>query len=232
MAKKSRALIYQKIFVILLFVVSGSLLLTLIWSTFRMETSSDFIEGRDYQLIEKPRRIRGEKIEVIEFFSYGCVHCYRFEPVLAAWVPEKKDTIKFFQTPAVMSKYWELLGKHYYTLMRLKELDNHHMGIFHAIHSSGQDFDSEEKLFEFVKKTGIDFDSYLKMFESTEVSADIQKARQMARRLRISAVPAIVVHGKYLVQTSREIGLERVTEVVSYLIAKEVHGTTLMTNKD
>ena len=222
MVKKSRFLRQQKVFAGLLGIIAIGILITLLWQTIQTGSSSQIIEGRDYTLVEKTRRIRGERIELIEFFSYACVHCYRLEAILKDWIPNQKDKIEFVQIPAVMSNYWSILGKHYFTLKRLKKLDRHHIGIFNSIHSSGRIFDSEEKLFDFVKTTNIEFDSYEKIFRSIEVKSDIQRANQMARRLKISAVPTFVVQGKYIVTTGRDVGLRRAKQVVEFLIDKEL----------
>ena len=222
MVKKSRFLRQQKAFAALLGIIAIGILITLFWQTLQTGSNSQFIEGRDYTLLEKPRRIRGERIELIEFFSYACVHCYRLEPILKDWIPNQQDEIEFVQIPAVMSSYWSILGKHYYTLKRLEKLDSHHIGIFNAIHSSGRIFDSEEKLFDFVKTTNIEFGSYEETYRSIEVKSDIQRANQMARRLKIAAVPTFVVQGKYVVKTGRDISLRRAKQVVEFLIDKEL----------
>ncbi len=222
MVKKSRFLRQQKAFAGLLGIIAIGILITLFWQTYQTGSSSQIIEGRDYTLVEKPRRIRGERIELIEFFSYACVHCYRLEPILKDWIPNQKDEIEFVQIPAVMSNYWSILGKHFYTLKRLEKLDSHHIDIFNAIHSSGRIFDSEEKLFDFIKTTNIEFGSYEELYRSIEVKSDIQRASQMAKRLKISAVPTFVVQGKYIVKTGRDIGLRRAKQVVEFLIDKEL----------
>ena len=222
MVKKSRFLSQQKTFAFLLAVIAIGILIALFWQTYRSGDNSEIIEGRDYSLVEKPRRIRNEKIELIEFFSYACSHCYRLEPILKDWLSEEQDRIVFVQIPAVMNEYWEVLGKHYFTLQRLGKLDDHHMDIFNAIHSSGKIFDSERKLLDFVKTTGVEFDSYEKTFRSIEIESEIQKANQMARRLKITSVPTLVVQGKYIVKTGRGMGLKRAKKVAEFLIDKEV----------
>jgi len=222
MVKKSRFLSQQKMFAFLLGIIAIGILITLLWQTYQTGGNSQIIEGRDYTLLEKPRRIRGERIELIEFFSYACVHCYRLEPILKDWVSNQQDKIEFVQIPAVMNEYWKVLGKHYFTLQRLGKLDSNHMDIFNAIPSSGKIFDSEKRLFDFIKTTAIEFDSYEKTFRSIEVQSDLQKANQMAKRLKIAAVPTLVVQGKYLVKTGRDIGLRRAKQVVEFLIDKEL----------
>tara|TARA_E500000075_G_C6933685_1_gene290591 strand:- start:362 stop:1060 length:699 start_codon:yes stop_codon:yes gene_type:complete len=222
MVKKSRFLSQQKIFALILAVIAIGILVALFWQTYQTGNNSQIVEGRDYTLVEKPRRIRDEKIELIEFFSYACVHCYRLEPILKDWLSNQQDEIAFVQIPAVMNEYWKILGRHYFTLQRLGKLDTRHMDIFNAIHSSGKIFDSETKLLDFVKTTALEFDSYEKIFRSIEVDSDLQKANQMARRMKITAVPTLVVQGKYIVKTGRGIGLKRAKQVAEFLIDKEL----------
>ncbi|MCB1645878.1 MAG: hypothetical protein KDI36_10505, partial [Pseudomonadales bacterium] len=77
------------------------------------------VEGTHYTRIDSPRKPRGTKPEVMEFFSYGCVHCFNFDPDLKDWVAGQKDSITFIQTPVVGGDYWRLLGQTYYTLLEM-----------------------------------------------------------------------------------------------------------------
>ena len=42
-------------------------------------------QGQDFTLLSPPQATEGGgKVEVIEFFSYACGHCYKLEPFLEA----------------------------------------------------------------------------------------------------------------------------------------------------
>ena len=82
----------------------------------------EFVEGEHYTLVESPRRIRGDKIEVMEFFSYGCIHCYNFDPGLTDWAESNSDRINFVRKPAISNDYWRILGRNFYTMDKLGKL--------------------------------------------------------------------------------------------------------------
>ena len=87
--KQSRVLVQQKIAAASLAAVALIAAAYLFWMTVDDAPQGEFIEGEHYLLIDNPRRIRSDKIEVMEFFGYACVHCYNFDPILTDWVEEK-----------------------------------------------------------------------------------------------------------------------------------------------
>lgn len=221
MAKKeSKFLRQQKIAVGGLAVVVLAIVAYLSWLTASDANLDEIVEGEHYQLIENPRRIRGDQIEVMEFFSYACVHCYNFDPLIKEWA-EARDDITLVQTPAIANEYWRLLGRHYYTLQAMDAPEENHMRAFRAIHEARQAFNGPEKMIQFAESSGLDRENYEKAFNSTEVSNALNRADQMARRLRVAAVPTIIVQGKYLVRTTSTVGPRRMLQVIDYLVTKE-----------
>ena len=180
----------------------------------------DFEEGEHYIVLENPRRVRGEKIEVMEFFSYACPHCYNFEPELADWAEDNQARINFVQTPAVSSDYWRLLGRNYYTLESLELLDDQHMAFFREIHDVKRQFTSPDALADYYDGKGVTRADYLDAFNSTEVVNNVSMADRMGRRLLVSSVPSVVVHGKYMVRTTRSVGPSRMLDVLNFLVDK------------
>ncbi|MCZ6504311.1 MAG: thiol:disulfide interchange protein DsbA/DsbL [Gammaproteobacteria bacterium] len=224
MAKKARSfLVQQKIAV----GVVALIFIALIgyFSTLVVKDSpilGDFVEGEHYTLLEKPRRIRGEKIEVMEFFSYGCVHCYNFDPELNDWVVANIDRVKFIRTPAISSDYWRILGRNYYTMDRLGIVDDYHLSFFREVHEVKRNFTSLNRLGDYFDGKGTTADEYKKVFSSPEVSRKIAAADQMARRLQVASVPTIIVHGKYMIRPTRSVGTARMLEVMDFLVNKEL----------
>ena len=180
-----------------------------------------YLEGEHYQLLENPRRVRGDKVEVMEFFSYGCVHCFNFEPMLADWVESKGNDINFVRTPAIANDYWRILGRAYFTLDQMEVLEDKHMAMFRAIHQSRSDLSTPEALIDFIEENGVDRDKFESTYHSTQVDSAINRADQMARRLKVATVPTIVIQGKYLVRTTRSIGQIRMLDVMDYLVGLE-----------
>ncbi|MBT3623777.1 MAG: thiol:disulfide interchange protein DsbA/DsbL [Gammaproteobacteria bacterium] len=220
--KQSRVLVQQKIAAASLSGVVLAAAAYLFWMTIDDAPQGEFIEGEHYLLIENPRRIRSDQIEVMEFFGYACVHCYNFDPILADWVQEKSGSIKFIQTPAISSEYWRLLGQNFLTYQELGEQDKYHTPFFRAIHSGGRAFSDEESLSAFYEQLGGDKQTYINAFNSVGVASELSRADNMARRLKVAMVPSIVIQGKYLVRTSGSVGPKRMLDVMDYLVEKEL----------
>jgi thiol:disulfide interchange protein DsbA len=223
MAKKqSRFLVQQKIAVAVFALFAVAVVGYLTMLMFEDAPLGEFVEGEHYQLIDNPRRIRSDKVEVMEFFSYACVHCYNFDPDLTDWVEEQGEKVNFIRMPAVASDYWRLLGRNYYAMEQLGITDNQHMAFFRAVHDAQQVFNSVGKLRSYYDSRGVDPDEYEAAFKSTEVTGQISRADQMARRLKVASVPTIVIQGKYEIRTTASIGPKRMLEVMDYLVKKEM----------
>ncbi|MBT4494664.1 MAG: thiol:disulfide interchange protein DsbA/DsbL, partial [Gammaproteobacteria bacterium] len=203
----------------------------LTWMTVQDAPLGEFVEGEHYQLIDNPRRIRSDKIEVMEFFSYACVHCFNLDPNLTDWVEEQGDNVEFIRIPAVASEYWRLLGRAYYTLEQIDAIGAHHMTLFRAIHQSRQTFPTPESLFDYAQDAGIDRELFESTYKSTPVNSALNRADQMSRRLKVASVPTIVIQGKYIVRTTRAVGPTRMLEVMDYLVEKERTATNTDSEK-
>ncbi len=219
--KRSRILQQQKIAVAGFGAVIVLIIAFLLWQTAEDIPGGEFVEGEHYFLVENPRRIRSEEIEIMEFFSYGCIHCYNFDPILLDWVEDKGEAINFVRTPAIANDYWRVLGRVYYTLEAMDALEDQHMRLFRAIHDGRRTFVSVDALFDYFEEAGLDRQVFENTFSSAQVTAELNRADQMARRLRVAAVPTMIVHGKYLVRASGAVGMRRMLDVMDFLIAKE-----------
>jgi thiol:disulfide interchange protein DsbA len=221
MAKRSSFLLKQKIAALTIGLAAvGSLLYLLVLSTTDESAQGIFTEGKHYAVVENPRRIRGEKVEVMEFFSYGCIHCYNFDDALTDWVNERKDKVRFIRSPLVGNEHWRLLGRHYYTLEQLKQTAQRHTSSFAAIHDRGKIFNRVENLADYFADDDLPQQTYTNTFNSPAVNGQVGLADQLSRRFKVSSVPTLVVHGKYKVGMTVDIGPNRMLEVVDHLIEK------------
>jgi len=183
--------------------------------------TGDFVEGEHYLVLQNPRRVRGDRIEVMEFFSYACPHCYTFDPDLASWAERNSDRITLVRTPAIGSDYWRLLGRHFYTMEELGILGQEHEAFFREIHDVGRQFTTPASLARFYDgRDGLTERDYEVAFNSTAVARKLDVADAMGRRLQIPGVPTIVVDGKYLVRATRAIGTSRMLDVVDHVLAQ------------
>ena len=182
----------------------------------------NFIEGEHYTLLEKPRRIRGEKIEVMEFFSYGCIHCYNFDPDLHDWVEDNIDRVRFVRMPALSSDYWRILGRNYYTMDKLRIVDEYHLPFFREVHEVKRNFASLNRLSDYFDGKGTTAEVYRQVYNSSEISRKLAIADEMARRFQVTSVPTIIIHGKYMIRPTRSVGIARMLDVMDFLVDKEL----------
>ena len=70
----------------------------------------------NFERLNPPQPVDGGgKVEVTEFFWYGCPHCYALEPAVNAWAKNVPKDVVFKRIPATTGG-WEELARVYYTL--------------------------------------------------------------------------------------------------------------------
>jgi thiol:disulfide interchange protein DsbA len=183
-------------------------------------TEGEYQAGTHYEVIEDARGRRpGEPILVQEFFSYGCVHCRNFDPLIEEWRDSLPEGVAFQRTPVAFSPVWTLLGRTYITLDETGALTQNHERLFRAIHDNGRQFLSAEMVADFVDGYGVSRDEFLRAFESPAVLRRLRQAEIDQRAMGISSVPTLVVDGKYRI--GMEVGRKTSLDVADHLIAQE-----------
>ena len=157
--------------------------------------------GTDYTLLSPPQPTENPaKIEVTEFFSYGCSHCAEFNPLLAAWAVRLAPDVSFRKVPVSFGRAaWMNIGKLYYTLEGMGDAARLDADIFRAIHSERVNLFDERNQVAWLANKGVDTKKYSELFNSFGMMSKIKRADQMTQSYRIEGVPALVVDGKYLV---------------------------------
>lgn len=183
----------------------------------------EYQAGTHYELIENAKGRRpGEPIQVREFFSYGCIHCRNFDPMIEEWQETLPDDVEFERVPVVFSPVWALLGRTYATLEELGALERNHDRLFRAIHDNGRQFLSAEMIADFVDGYGVTREEFLRTFESPAVRQRMRQAERDQIDLGIRAVPTLVVDDKYRI--GMEVGRKVALDVVDHIIAMERSG--------
>ncbi|MBK7416796.1 MAG: thiol:disulfide interchange protein DsbA/DsbL [Dechloromonas sp.] len=166
-------------------------------------TSSSFAQtaGKDYTLITPAQPSDDPaKIEVLEFFSYGCPHCSDFHPLISAWSAKLPTDVVFKRVPITFGRAaWANIAKLYYTLETTGDLAKLDGDVFKAIHGERINMFDEKTLTEWVVKKGVDPKKFADTFNSFGVMSKVKRGDQLAQAYRIQGVPAIAVDGKYLV---------------------------------
>lgn len=186
-------------------------------------TEGEYLAGEHYRVIDDPpRRRAGEPILVQEFFSYGCVHCRNFDPLLDDWQENKSPDAEFARSPVAFSPIWQLLAQTYYALDSLDALEANHLRLFRAIHDNGRQFLSADMIADYIDGNGASKEEFLRAFESPEVRRRMREAEARQSKFVITSVPTLVVGGKYVV--NMDVGRKASLDVVDHLIALELQG--------
>lgn len=183
--------------------------------------AADYSEGTHYKKLPPEQISSGEKVEVQEFFWYGCPHCYSFEPYLKTWEKTKPANVELVRVPAIFRPEWEVQARAYYALSNMGKIDELHEKIFKAINKDKQRLDKKELIADFVEKNGVDRKAFLAEYDSFSVDGMARKAKKKIKAYQIQGVPSIVVNGKYLTSGSMAGSYDNMLKITNYLIAKE-----------
>jgi thiol:disulfide interchange protein DsbA len=162
-----------------------------------------------------------EKIEIIEFFWYGCPHCYSFEPLLEQWVKKLPKNVEFIRQPAVFSDLWGKHAKAYFTAEALGVVDKMHADFFDALQNKKQNLETEDQLAKFFVAHGVNETEFHNAYNSFLVDAKTRQASTMAGRYGVTGVPAMIINGKYRTNGPLAGSHEKMIEVMNQLIQKE-----------
>jgi len=160
------------------------------------------------------------KIEVIEFFWYGCPHCYHLEPEVNAWAKALPPDVVFKRVPAYPSESWGELARVFYTLEAMGKLTELHDKVFDAIHKDNVNLVNKKIRDDWLAKHGIDPAKYEEISKSFTVATNMQRDKQMTMNYKVDGVPRLVVGGKYYTSGELAGGADKIFPVVNEMIAK------------
>ena len=179
-------------------------------------------EPKGYEIISPAQPTQHpDKIEVIEFFWYGCPHCYSFEPLLDKWSKNLPKNVEFIRQPAAFNELWSKHAKAYYTAEALGVVDKVHADLFDAIQNKKESLDTEEALAKFFLTHGVNETQFKEAYNSFVVDSKMRQAPLMAARYGITGVPAIIINGKYKTNVTLAGSHEKMIEVMDQLIKQE-----------
>ena len=179
-----------------------------------------FEEGVDYERLPSPQPVRDPaRVEVIEFFWYGCAACYRLEPVLRAWVSRQPEDVLFREIPAVWNPILETHARAYYTARALDILEHLHFDIFVRLLREGEPLNNKAQIRRFFALHKVSAENFNRAWDSFGVRSSVRQASARMRRYSVQGTPSIVVHGKYLVRSMQNTA--KMFRIVDYLVARE-----------
>jgi protein dithiol oxidoreductase (disulfide-forming) len=162
---------------------------------------ASIIAGHDYVVLSTPQRQESNgKIEVVEFFSWGCPHCYEFYPKLSRWLSTLPKDAAFKRVPVGLGHpEWEALARAYYALQSTGDVDRLDSQIFEDIHKNHVWLYDEQSITAWVGRHGVNLAKFTEAFRSFNVNMSAGQAEQRAEDYRIPGVPTLAIAGKYTV---------------------------------
>ncbi|MEX3605515.1 MAG: thiol:disulfide interchange protein DsbA/DsbL [Burkholderia sp.] len=174
----------------------------------------------NYEVMKSPQPVSvpAGKVEVIEFFWYGCPHCYEFEPTLEAWVKKQGDNIVFKRVPVAFRDDFLPHSGMYYTLNALGVTEKDTPAVFNAIHKQKNYLLTPQAQADFLATQGIKKQNYLATYNSFTVQGQVKQSGELVKTYDIQSVPTVVVQGKYKSGPSYTSSVEGTAPVLDWIV--------------
>jgi thiol:disulfide interchange protein DsbA len=184
-------------------------------------------EGKHYVRLQTAAPVTlsspAKKVEVIEFFWYGCPHCFSFEPTIEAWSKRLAADVQFRQMPFAFIGPVEH-QKLFYALEEIGQREALQRRIFNAIHIEKRVINTEADILAFVTANGVDRAKFTDAWKSFGVNTKINRGKQLSNAYKIDGVPAIGVQGRYYTAPALAGGADRAVAVADFLIQRARQG--------
>jgi protein dithiol oxidoreductase (disulfide-forming) len=201
----------------------GVLLLCLALPAFgAAPVAAKYVAGTHYFRLNQPVRTQDpSRIEVVEVFWYGCIHCFHLDPLIKAWQKKLQADVDFHRSPALWNGPMAIHAQAFYAAQALGVLDKMHDPLFEALNVRRKALSDVDQLAAFFAEHGVDEKAFRKAFGSFVVQSNVKQADARARSYRIEGTPELIVNGKYRVSGKSAGGQEKMLPVVDFLIARE-----------
>jgi protein dithiol oxidoreductase (disulfide-forming) len=177
--------------------------------------------GKNYKLLNPPQPTSTKKIEVLEFFFYGCSHCFDLHPHMSAWEKTMPKDVELVYVPTIFRDSWEPMARTFYALDSLGQLHQLHDALYKAWNVNNDVLSDEAKILDFVAPRGVDRAKFSAAYNSFSMQSKVVRAKQMIRSYGITGTPSLVVDGKYLISGLQPPDAIRVLNEVIEMARKE-----------
>lgn len=165
-----------------------------------VQVHAEVVAGKDYKVLNTPLPTSsGKKVEVLEFFFYGCSHCYHLHPQISAWEKRKPKDVELQYVPAIFNESWEPMARTFYALEAMGKLKSLHDALFQAWNVDFVDLRDEAKITDFLAKHGVDRAKFGAAYNSFSMQNKIVRSNQLVQGYGVRGTPTIAVDGKYVI---------------------------------
>jgi protein dithiol oxidoreductase (disulfide-forming) len=202
----------------------GGLLLTSACSAQSSSTAAPYTEGSEYVTLPGPaQRYSAEgKVEVVEVFSYGCIHCAHFAPIAEKLRKELPSGVVFKLMPAPFSAEWLPFARAYYAAKQLGVVDRTHLQLFTDKFGQNYPINSMDELADFYARQGVNRADFMRIATSDEVTAKLKSDLALMQKWQVDGTPTLVIDGKYRVTGATD--QEQLAAIALWLAKRELSG--------
>jgi len=184
-----------------------------------VQAQGGFVEGRDFRRLANPAPVPGHgKIDVVEFFWYGCPHCNALEPALEAWASRLPADVAFRRMPVIFGALHEAHARLFFALEALGQLPSLHKRVFAALHVQRRRLDKPEDIASFVAEQGVDKAKFQEAYNSFGTASKVRQSQQLAQAYALDGVPALGIAGRFQTAGSMAGSNERALQAADFLI--------------
>jgi protein dithiol oxidoreductase (disulfide-forming) len=190
-------------------------------ATLAMSTHAQPAGNRDVVKLNPPQPVENDgKIEVLEFFAYGCPHCAALEPKLETWAKKLPPDVKIKRVPGAAPIRGIDSAPIFYTLEAMGLQEKLQQKIFDAANVQNVILGNPATLHSWLEKQGVDIKKYDEIQKSFSIQNKITRAKKMSVDYQIDSVPTLVVNGRFAATTPQgPTGPEQLFVNVDKLIA-------------
>lgn len=187
-----------------------------------VQVQAEVMAGRDYQVLSPAQPTdSGSKVEVLEFFFYGCSHCFHLHGPLSSWEKTMPKDVDLQFVPVIFRDSWEPMARTFYALEALGMREKLHDDLFQAWNVFGTDLSDQEKIADFVAKRGVDRSKFDAAYNSFALAGKVARSNQLVRSYGVRGTPTIAVDGKYIITGLEPVDTIRVLNEVIKIARKE-----------
>jgi thiol:disulfide interchange protein DsbA len=185
------------------------------------DTAAPYTDGNEYVTIATPQRFAGDgKVEVVEVFSYGCIHCAHFAPYVEKLRKSLPADVSFHLVPASFNYQWEPYARAFYAAEQLGVLDTTHLALFKQKFDLHYPLNSLDDLATFYAAHGVDRAKFMAAAQSAQTRARLASDGRLIQAWGIEATPTIVVDGKY--RSNNVHSLDELVALTRWLVQREL----------
>ncbi|MQS15331.1 thiol:disulfide interchange protein DsbA/DsbL [Streptomyces kaniharaensis] len=187
-------------------------------------------EGAQFVKLDHPQPVHeAARTEAVEFFWYDCSHSELLEQPLQTWAEKHRADVVLRRVPGIWpgSRDESAQRGHarlYYTLERLGLVERLQASVFRSVHDDKVDLLTEATATGWAARHGVDEQRFREAYRSAEVRQSVDDAAAQFVRYGVNELPTVVVQGEYRTSPSRAGGVDRMPEVLDYLVQQEQLG--------